>query len=200
MTKSLRERQKEIARDAILDAMAVELAETGSLDFSMADIANRAGVSHRTVYNYFGSRQELIDAFSEWTDDTIHAKGGVIVPHDLEDLPAAVVTNFHIFEDQSAIAEVLARMDTAERATAAHRRRDEAFENAVSAAYPQMDIPTRRVIAVLMRQIASVRSWYFMTREHGVSTDDAAVASAWALRRLIAALDSGSLPKLNSRH
>lgn len=197
MVKSLRERQKEMVRESIFAALAEEVAETGTFDFSIGEVAKRAGVSHRTVYNYFESRQDLIDAFSSWTDDTIHERGGVIVPGRLEDLPAAVTANFQIFEAQSAIAEVLARMDTPERATSAHRRRTEAFEESIAAVYPKMDPRSQRVVAVLFRQIASVRNWYFMTREHGLNTKEAAAVSAWALDRLRTSLEHGDLPQLD---
>lgn len=194
MAESLRARQKELTRDAILEALAARLAEIGSFEFSVAEIAERAGVSHRTVYNYFGDRSGLIDAFSEWVDRTVHDDGGVIVPEDLEDLPDAVATNFEIFEEQADIAEGLARMDTPGRPPSARARRTEAFLAAVASAYPEMEPRHRRTIAALLRQIVSVRSWYSMTREHGLSTEEAASVTAWALRELKASLDRGSRP------
>lgn len=196
MTKSLRDRQKQVAREAILRAVADHLVEYGSFEFSISEIAERAGVSQRTVYNYFGSRPDLIDAFSDWTDRTIHESGGTAIPEDLDQLPEAVVSNFRVFEEKSGVAEALARLDTSERVTSAHARRTEAFVEVVRDAFPEMSERELRGVGSLMRQIASVRSWYSMTREHGMSTDDAASITAWALEQLKSSLDRGDLPEL----
>jgi AcrR family transcriptional regulator len=196
MTKSLRDRQRQVARETILNAVADHLAEHGSFEFSIAEIAERAGVSQRTVYNYFGSRSDLIDAFSDWTDQTIHESGGTALPRDLDQLPEAVISNFGVFEENSGVAEALARLDSVERLTSAHARRTEAFSEVVRDAFPDMSEREVTGVALLMRQLGSVRTWYSLTREHGLSTDDAASVTAWALQQLKSSLDRGDLPEL----
>lgn len=47
--------------DAVLDAV-VELAHEGMLDPTSEEIADRAGVSHRSIYRYFESRNSLLEA------------------------------------------------------------------------------------------------------------------------------------------
>ena len=47
----LRERQKAMARESITEAAAALVTERHQLDFSMQEVADRAGVSLRTVYN-----------------------------------------------------------------------------------------------------------------------------------------------------
>lgn len=60
---SPRTRQLERTRSAIIEA-AVEffLSEADPREFTMGAVADRAGVSHRTVYRHFEDRQDLIDA------------------------------------------------------------------------------------------------------------------------------------------
>ena len=118
----------------------------------------------------------------------------MIVPESVDGLPAAIEANFGVFEAQAGIAEVLARLDTAERATTGHRRRTEAFYTVVGEAFPELDERTRTAVSTLFRQIASVRSWYFMTREHGLSAEEAAEIAGWAIDRLSRALDRGEAP------
>ena len=48
-------------RQTLLDAALGVLAENGE-NFSLSEVAARAGVSHGTFYNYFNDRDELIDA------------------------------------------------------------------------------------------------------------------------------------------
>jgi len=50
-------------RVAMLDAVREELRTKGWAEVKMADVATRAGVSRQTLYNAFGSRGELAQAF-----------------------------------------------------------------------------------------------------------------------------------------
>lgn len=191
---SLRERQKELAREAILAATAEKAAEHGSLGFSMGDVADRAGVAHRTVYNHFGSREGLIDGLSEWIDEQWAKRGGVIVPQTLQEVPGAVRTNFEVFEQESDLAQVMARLDPAERVTPAQERRSRAFSRVVAAEYPDLTREQQESVAVLLRQIASLRTWYHMTRAQGLSASAAGAIAAWTIERVIGALDRGDFP------
>jgi AcrR family transcriptional regulator len=50
-------------RDAIVDAVDKLVRERGWSATTMADVAGVAGVSRQTVYNEFGTRQELVQAY-----------------------------------------------------------------------------------------------------------------------------------------
>lgn len=191
---SLRERQKSLARDAIVSATAEEAAAAGSLDFSIDAVARRAGVAHRTVYNHFGSREGLIDALSEWMDAKWAEQGGIIVPGALEELPGAVRTNFGVFEEHANLAEVVARLDPADRVTAAQERRSQAFSEVVGSEHPELSREQQEAVAALLRQIASVRNWYYLTRAHDLSAKAAGTIAAWAVEQVLMALDRGDFP------
>jgi len=60
----LRERQRARIREDIRDAAFALLSERGD-DVSVGDIAERAGVSERTFYRYFPTRE---DALLDWID------------------------------------------------------------------------------------------------------------------------------------
>lgn len=55
-----RSARRERNRNAVLDAL-VELTTEGADDPSIDDIADRAGVSYRSVYRYFKDRSEMMD-------------------------------------------------------------------------------------------------------------------------------------------
>ena len=59
-TVGLRERQKQQRREAIMESARSLFERVGIEDCSMAMIAAEAGVSTPTVFNYFGSRDELL--------------------------------------------------------------------------------------------------------------------------------------------
>src|SRR4051812_1328839 len=51
-------------RRRVLDAAGDLFAERGFDDVTMADIATAAGVARATVFNYFGSKQALVEALA----------------------------------------------------------------------------------------------------------------------------------------
>jgi AcrR family transcriptional regulator len=53
-------RHTEATRKAILDAAAQLFMERRSDGFSVQEVADRVGLTHRTVYRYFPTRQELM--------------------------------------------------------------------------------------------------------------------------------------------
>jgi AcrR family transcriptional regulator len=63
---SLREKQLDLTREAILEAFAAEVVEGGLDEVSFRCVAERAGVSQRTVFRHFPTREELIDGFNQY--------------------------------------------------------------------------------------------------------------------------------------
>jgi len=57
-----RERQRQEARRAILDATEALMIEANGSDFSIRRLGERSGYSAPTVYHYFGDKDGLIDA------------------------------------------------------------------------------------------------------------------------------------------
>lgn len=60
-----RERQRQQARRAILDATEALILETNGSGFSIRALGERAGYSAPTVYHYFGDKDGLIEALLE---------------------------------------------------------------------------------------------------------------------------------------
>jgi len=63
-TPSLRERNRQQARDMVLDAAARLLLGDASADFSMRALAAEAGVGFATPFNHFGSKNAIMQALS----------------------------------------------------------------------------------------------------------------------------------------
>jgi AcrR family transcriptional regulator len=60
---SFSQASRSLLRDSILDAVGELLAEDSWSDVTMAEVATRAGVSRQTLYNAFGNREELAQAY-----------------------------------------------------------------------------------------------------------------------------------------
>ena len=73
---TLRERQADLTRTAILDATAELLMDDSAEDLTMQLVAERAGISERTLYRYYPSRRELTNAMGRHLDERYAAKAG----------------------------------------------------------------------------------------------------------------------------
>jgi AcrR family transcriptional regulator len=60
-----RQKQREEARRAILDATEALLIEAGGDDFSIRTLADRCGYTPPTIYHYFSDKAGLLDALLE---------------------------------------------------------------------------------------------------------------------------------------
>jgi AcrR family transcriptional regulator len=53
-------------RERILAATAEVLSRNGTTKLSFSEVALQAGVSRPTLYRWFASKEDLLDAFGEW--------------------------------------------------------------------------------------------------------------------------------------
>jgi AcrR family transcriptional regulator len=194
----LRARQRELGRQVIVDACAELVTERHHLDFSMKEVAERAGVSLRTVYNHFTTREDLLDALGEVVDERSRALGQ---PHarnleTIDDFHHAVDTNLAIFEQLGGISEAFAQMPLENVGRDTERvERTKLITDFLAARMPSAPDGDARAIAVLLRHLASHRSWFWLTREYGLSTTDVARLVNWTTDTLIAAAETGRLPR-----
>jgi AcrR family transcriptional regulator len=68
---SLREEQKKLTRNRLLDAAVVVFAEKAFVDTTMEDIARAAGVSRVTVYAHFPGKGDIMQALAQRVYDTM---------------------------------------------------------------------------------------------------------------------------------
>jgi len=84
-TSDGRSARRERNRAAVLDAL-IELTTEGADDPSIDDIADRAGVSYRSVYRYFNDRSEMMDAATDramaWIQPLVQRASSTADPSD----------------------------------------------------------------------------------------------------------------------
>lgn len=88
----LRERKKDATRRAMADAALQLVAERGYAHVTVADIAERVGVSRRTFSNYFSGKAECLVAVSgNWLDNILGAISDAPPGSPLEDVLATAL-------------------------------------------------------------------------------------------------------------
>lgn len=87
-------RQRRIAarRAQILEAAEIVFSEKGYERATTRDIADMADVAEGTLYNYFGSKSEILDAVAQSFADTISDEIAHIEAENLHDMMAELLT------------------------------------------------------------------------------------------------------------
>lgn len=198
---NLRQRQTEQTRRAILEALAAEITESGMLDFSIQAVADRAGVTHRTVYNYFATREELNDAFAEYVEE-------VLAEHAVEPARTDVASWPQIARDTQEmmcgpaahLISAYVRMTIATGMPArVFRTRSKRMEKAVEAGLGPLEPGVAKLVTSAIRMFVSSAGWFLMTAHHGLTPAEAGRASEWAVKALIDAARSGEVPERSEK-
>jgi AcrR family transcriptional regulator len=190
-------------RRAILEAMTDVIMETDGIGFSVQAVADRAGVTHRTVYNHFPTRQALCDAFSDYADELLGASAGLTeeptwsvaaLPEITEGLYRALSSR-----DRHARAYVMLMIGN-RRPPSTWRKRSLMAEKLIAREKSGRTPLTPHQVTAVIRMFVSTMGWHLLTEQCGLSTDEAAEASAWATRTLLdAAIGSSSQGGTNAR-
>jgi len=181
----LRDRQVEQTRQLILEALAEQLADAGLNDFSVPRLAQRAGVSLRTVYRYFPTRDALLDAFDEFIEQTIQFPP----PQTADEIARRPIRLFPLFDEHEVL--MLAQHETPPgRAVRARgrRRRQDTYRAALKEVTNNLNAADGRAALAVVGRLLSSATWKEFHSEHGMNGTEAGQAVSWALRTLIADL------------
>lgn len=186
----LRERQTQQTRLMLLQAAAEEIVANGSSGMTMSAIAERAGVSERTVYRHFPDRQALIDGLTEWVDSQIAELLGrnfeEIEDFDLNGLIDQAHRVFVTMEEIGLPAEAMViASQPGESKAERHVRRNRMFEQLFELELTDIDEKVRREVFAVTRVLFGSHTWYTMTRELGLTADQAGEAVSMTIRNLL---------------
>jgi AcrR family transcriptional regulator len=200
-TESLREKQKRVAREAILQATADEIVERGLGELSLQAVAARAGVSIRTLYNYFESRDQLFLALGAWSDERTAEMGGWLRIEHLDGIPEAMRRVWRSWEEQGSLYRALLQLDAAgaggavEQLRTERQQRTDQVRAAITDRRPDLDDEELAEVAALVHAMLGPALWERMHQLAGLDADRSGRAAAWAIGLIIDALDRGDGPR-----
>jgi AcrR family transcriptional regulator len=181
--------QRVRTRNAILDALADVIAQAGGLEFSIQQVADRAGVTHRTVYNHFPTREALRDGLAERVEELLGATGrrrpDVGTP-SLESLAPMVAESYALFESCAPAVRASVILTLASRGpTRLAKRRTDAFRKIVRQGLPaNAPVPADEATAAV-RMFLSTIGWHVLTEHLGLSPTKATATAEWAIQVLL---------------
>jgi AcrR family transcriptional regulator len=183
---SLREEHAEATRVRILSAVAELLEGERAGDLTMPDVAAASGVSLRTVYRYYSSREQLFEAAARWIGEELFQHP---YPGSLDEAADLFRTDCAHFDDRPGLVRALAFSQLG-REVRGYRRRGRV--NAIrQALHDELgDLPEdelRRAEAVL-GYLHNMLAYTTLREENGLSGEEIGQAIAWAIQTLVADL------------
>lgn len=169
---------------ALLEAAISQLE--GSSEVSMAEVAQAAGVSLRTLYRYFPDRASLLGAAGD------HLYRSLGVPYEIagpEDIAASFREAARRLGTRPQLTRALVRSEPGELSRSAVRRlRLEAIRGALEPLTDALDPCTVRRASAVIAHLCSAAAWVSIADECGLSDADAQDAVGWAIEALVATL------------
>src|SRR3954464_1269648 len=115
MAISLREQHAQATRERILAAVA-DLLERDTLEeLTVPAVAEASGVSLRTVYRYYPTREELLEAAGRWIGNELMRHP---YPQTLDEVAAAYRVGVGEFAERPGLVRALALSHLGERSAA----------------------------------------------------------------------------------
>lgn len=182
----LRAEQAAATRQRILDA-AIDLFQvTDSSEVAIPDVAERAGVSVRTAYRAFPTRDDLLDGVLAELQGRFEAVAGP-PPRTLEELvDSATRAVPAVFEVEPLYRALFATPAGRELHRRTSSQRNEPITSMLEQELAALTPEQRRRFVGALQALSSSRTVLFLKDYVGLDADDATATVRWALAALVA--------------
>jgi AcrR family transcriptional regulator len=186
MTTGLREEKAAFVRERVLRAVAELLERDGAAELTMPKVAELSGVSLRTVYRYFATREELLDAAGRWIGGELLKQG---FPASLDDIADSFERACGEFDSRPGLVRAMALSDVGREARSSRRRkRLEAIREALEEEVGALSEAELRHAEAVLAYLHNMLAYTTLREEHELSGDEVGAALGWAIRTLVADL------------
>jgi len=186
---SLAERHGEATRLLILDA-ALDMLERATLpEVTARAVARHANISERTVFRYFATRQEFLDAIADQVRERLALPPPPQTQEELMAAPRALYQRFEATKQLTLAAlhtELFHRMRETQAKT-----RWRAIQHLVDRLAPRRSERDRRIAAANVRYYLAATSWHYYRFYFAFSLEDSIAAAEAAIRNSLIGLKSG---------
>ncbi len=185
-SSTLRERHIEQTREMIFGALLEEVSSRGIADFNIPHLARDAGVSVRTIYRYFPTKDALLEAFGDWLDDQTGPQGR---PKDAEALAQSPEALFLAFDEREPIIRSQWITPQGRAIRARNRvRRLAARREVLREVTANLDERDGEDALAVISYLLSSRAWLALKDDFDMDGDCSGRAVSWAIRTLVADL------------
>ena len=180
----LRDRQAELARTAIMEALIARLEREDADELSMEALAADAGVSRRTLYRYFPTRELLYAAAGERIERLLEPP--TKVTGGAEGISASFAYASRQLQRRPAPARAMVRSRAGSAVrTPLRENRRAAIEEAIGETTVDLPFDEARRVAVVVAHLCSSAAWIALQDESQLSPEESRQAITWALDTLV---------------
>ena len=181
---SLRQAQRAVTEQRIIEALAALIEEEHPLEISMAAVAKRAGVSEPTLYRHFPTKRDLFAALAGYQFRTVAAG---LAPASADDLAEAVRTVFQRSADiENVIRWTLAATDPQRVPRTNVAARLAMLRTALGDQAGREEEKAQFLLRTVLL-LTSPMTWLYWKDYLGLDPADAAATAGWAIKTLTSA-------------
>jgi AcrR family transcriptional regulator len=179
----LRQRQKADTRALILQTVERSLSDRSLGELSLATVAREAGITERTVYRHFATREQLLEATWAAVNEAIGIKD---FPRTAEELIERPKKLFPAFDRRGeVIRAMLASPQGRELRLRASKERQLAIRAAVKSVRPELRDRALTRLSAAVQVLCSASGWATMTDYWGLDSTEAGRAASEAIAALL---------------
>lgn len=183
---SLSEKRNELTRKLIMDAAYALLREASVTELTVRAVAQQAGMSERTVFRYFSSRDALLDTVAAQLLSEMALPGP---PASLDALLAAPAGLYGAFEERADLTRAVLHTDLVDRVRALQASsRWKAVAALLEEAAPGSSGEERRIAVANICFHLTASSWHYYRFLFGFTLEEAVRCSETALLQALAGL------------
>ena len=180
----LREKQAGETRQRILEAFAEQITDATLDDFSIARVAQRAGVSNRTVYYHFPNRDTLYRALEEWYDSHLSFRQ-LGWPKSAGEIASYAEQAIRVFDTDENFTRAVLLSDVARRVRRWGRPQRRRNLEELIVAIPGLPEEQARWAVSVLHYLMGADAWRALKDESGLTGDEAGKAVGWAARLIV---------------
>jgi AcrR family transcriptional regulator len=148
----------------------------------MGEVARRSGVSDRTLYRYFPSRQDLFDALPQWLNDLVEREFDASSTTTPAELAGTLAPAFRELDRRRDVYRLLDLLpDAHDRQYALHEVRKKNVTRAVRPATTALTSAEARKVTGVVHLLTSSKALYFLEEHWGLTADEAAELLGWTI-------------------
>jgi AcrR family transcriptional regulator len=173
-------------RERILAAVADLLERGDAEEVTVPAVAEASGVSLRTIYRYYPTREELLEAAGRWIGDELLKHP---YPQELDEVADLYQDGARDFDERPGLVRALA-LSQLGRHVRGYRRQErlEAIRRSLRAELTELSEPELRRAEAVLSYLHNMLAYTTLREENGLSGEEIGEAIGWAIRTLIADL------------
>jgi AcrR family transcriptional regulator len=180
---SLRDQHAAVTRTRILSAVAELLEEGDAEELTMPGVAAASGVSLRTIYRYYPTREELLEAAGRWIGDELLRHP---YPATLDEVADRFEEGAPDFDEHPGLVRAMALSQLGRRIRGYRRReRLEALARALRDELPGLPEDELRRAEAVIAYLHNILAYTTLREENGLSGEEIGRAIGWAIRALV---------------